>query len=85
MKTTLLLVEDEAALADSLTTEFELEGYTMLWAKDGQEALDLFQANAATIDLIILDWMLPKLDGFGVLRRIRKTSQLPIILSLIHI
>ncbi|WP_054664361.1 response regulator transcription factor [Lacticaseibacillus camelliae] len=80
MKTTILLVEDEAALADSLTTEFELEDYNVIWAKDGLEALDLFHANEAQVNLIILDWMLPHLDGFSVLRRIRKTSQIPIIM-----
>ncbi|WP_262315816.1 response regulator transcription factor [Lacticaseibacillus parakribbianus] len=80
MTTTILLVEDEAGLADSLTTEFQLEGMTVIWAKDGLEALDRWAQNAATLDLIILDWMLPRLDGFGVLRRIRKTSQIPIIM-----
>ncbi|WP_225048430.1 response regulator transcription factor [Lacticaseibacillus kribbianus] len=80
MTTTILLVEDEAGLADSLTTEFELEGMTVIWAKDGLEALDRWAQNAARLDLIILDWMLPRLDGFGVLRRIRKTSQIPIIM-----
>lgn len=52
----------------------------MLWANDGLIALDMFRQNEAQIDLIILDWMLPHLDGFSVLRRIRKTSQVPIIM-----
>lgn len=80
MKKTLLLVEDEAALADSLSTEFELEEMHVLWAKDGLEALSLFRENEGDIDLIILDWMLPRLDGFSVLRRIRRRSQVPIIM-----
>ncbi|MFD1484262.1 response regulator transcription factor [Lacticaseibacillus baoqingensis] len=80
MQNTILLVEDEAGLADSLTTEFQLEDFNVIQAHDGQQALDLFRANEATINLIILDWMLPKLDGFSVLRRIRKTSQVPIIM-----
>jgi len=82
LKTEILLVEDEAALADSLKTEFELEleDVKVLWAKDGLEALDKFHDNEAQIHLIVLDWMLPKLDGFSVLRRIRKTSQVPIIM-----
>ena len=80
MKTTLLLVEDEAGLADSLQTEFELEDMNVIWAKDGQEALDKFHANEARVNIIILDWMLPKLDGYSVLRHIRKTSQVPIIM-----
>ncbi|HAY52389.1 MAG TPA: hypothetical protein DCY46_00155, partial [Lactobacillus sp.] len=80
MKTTLLLVEDEEGLADSLQTEFEIENMTVLWAKDGLDALAQFKAHADQIDLIILDWMLPRLDGFSVLRRIRRTSQVPIIM-----
>ncbi|MFC6254162.1 response regulator transcription factor [Secundilactobacillus hailunensis] len=82
MKTEILLVEDEAGLADSLKTEFELEleNVTVIWAKDGLEALDKFHDNQANIALIVLDWMLPYLDGFSVLRRIRKTSQVPIIM-----
>ncbi|MDI6545727.1 response regulator transcription factor [Leuconostoc suionicum] len=80
MKSTILLVEDEVGLADSLKTEFELENFNVLWANDGLIALDMFRQNEAQIDLIILDWMLPHLDGFSVLRRIRKTSQVPIIM-----
>lgn len=80
LKKTLLLVEDEEGLADSLKTEFELEGFTVLWASDGLAALDTFRQNEAQINLIILDWMLPHLDGFSVLHRIRKTSQTPIIM-----
>ncbi len=80
LKTTLLLVEDEAALADSLTTEFELENMSVIWAKDGAEALTLFKNNEGKINVIILDWMLPKLDGFSVLRKIRQSSRVPIIM-----
>ncbi len=80
MKSTILLVEDEAGLADSLKTEIELENFNVLWANDGLIALDMFRQNETQIDLIILDWMLPHLDGFSMLRRIRKTSQVPIIM-----
>ncbi|MDF8374992.1 response regulator transcription factor [Weissella paramesenteroides] len=80
MKTKILLVEDEEGLADSLKTEFELEDMVVIWAKDGQEALNLFHEHEQEINLIILDWMLPKLDGFSVLRRIRKNSQIPVIM-----
>ncbi|OIL11413.1 DNA-binding response regulator [Oenococcus oeni] len=80
MKSTILLVEDEEGLADSLKTEFELENFNVLWANDGLIALDMFRQKEAQIDLIILDWMLPHLDGFSVMRRIRKTSQVPIIM-----
>lgn len=80
MKTKILLVEDEEGLADSLKTELELEDMVVIWAKDGQEALDLFHEYEQELNLIILDWMLPKLDGFSVLRRIRKHSQMPVIM-----
>ena len=80
MKKTLLLVEDEPALADSLQTEFGLEEFDVLWAADGEAALTQLNAHADQINVIILDWMLPKLDGFSVLRRIRKHSQVPIIM-----
>ncbi|WP_439818688.1 response regulator transcription factor [Weissella paramesenteroides] len=80
MKTKILLVEDEEGLADSLKTELELEDMVVIWAKDGQEALNLFHEHEQELNLIILDWMLPKLDGFSVLRRIRKNSQMPVIM-----
>lgn len=80
MKKTMLLVEDEAGLADSLKTEFELEDMRVLVAGDGEAALTAFRTHEAQIDLILLDWMLPKLDGFSVLRRIRRTSQVPVIM-----
>ncbi|OLF68948.1 MULTISPECIES: phosphatase PAP2 family protein [Lactobacillaceae] len=62
MKSTILLVEDEAGLADSLKTEFELENFNVFWANDGLIALDMFRQNEAQIDLIILDWMLPHIQ-----------------------
>jgi len=76
----ILLVEDEVGLADSLTTELQFEDYEVNVAHDGLQAIDLFHQNQQRIDLIILDWMLPKLDGLGVLRRIRRTSQVPVIM-----
>lgn len=78
--TTVLLVEDEPGLADSLKTELEFSEMQVILAGDGKQALDYFAQYETQIDLIILDWMLPKVDGFSVLRRIRKTSQVPIIM-----
>lgn len=80
MGQTVLLVEDEAGLVVSLKTEFQFEAYTVLTAGDGLTALAIFEQQADQIDLIILDWMLPKLDGLGVLRRIRRKSQVPVIM-----
>ncbi|BAP86285.1 two-component system response regulator [Paucilactobacillus hokkaidonensis JCM 18461] len=80
MGKTVLLVEDEKGLVDSLKTEFQFEDYQVLTAFDGLSAVTTFDQNQNKIDLIILDWMLPKLDGLGVLRRIRRTSDVPIIM-----
>ncbi|MDT2813966.1 response regulator transcription factor [Vagococcus carniphilus] len=76
----ILLVEDEASLASFIQTELQFEGYEVTWAKDGQEALSIFESKKEFIDLILLDWMLPIYDGITVARRIRKQSDMPIIM-----
>ncbi|KRL36459.1 response regulator transcription factor [Liquorilactobacillus uvarum] len=80
MKKIILLVEDEQGLVDSLKKEFQFENYKVLIAKDGISALNIFAKGSNLIDLIILDWMLPNLDGLGVLRRIRRNSDVPVIM-----
>ncbi len=80
MEKTVLLVEDERGLVASLTEEFQFEDYNVMTAYDGEEAVETFHDNLSKIDLVILDWMLPKLDGLGVLRRIRRESDVPIIM-----
>lgn len=80
MTSTVLLVEDERGLVDSLTTEFQFEDYQVLSALDGVAAVETFLAHQDDINLVVLDWMLPKLDGLGVLRRIRKESDVPVIM-----
>ncbi|MRN07139.1 DNA-binding response regulator [Lactobacillus sp. 0.1XD8-4] len=77
-KAVIMLVEDEESLASFMITELELEGYEVVWAKDGREALEIFKDRKIT--LILLDWMLPVYDGLTVLRRIRQTSNIPIIM-----
>ncbi|ANK60644.1 response regulator transcription factor [Loigolactobacillus backii] len=80
MGKTVLLVEDEKGLVASLKTEFQFEDYQVLTAFDGLSAVTIFNQKQTEIDLLILDWMLPKLDGLGVLRRIRRESDVPIIM-----
>ncbi|RRG08159.1 MAG: DNA-binding response regulator [Lactobacillus sp.] len=80
MTNTVLLVEDERGLVDSLTTEFQFEDYQVISAFDGESAVTTFLSHLPDIDLVVLDWMLPKLDGLGVLRRIRKESDVPVIM-----
>lgn len=77
-KATILLVEDEESLASFVKTELELEGYQVIWVQDGRAALEAF--NHGGITLILLDWMLPVYDGLTVLRRIRQSSNIPIIM-----
>jgi DNA-binding response OmpR family regulator len=75
---TILLVDDEDAVQKLLTYPLEREGFRVVQARDGQEALDLFAAER--IDLVVLDLMLPKLDGLEVCKRLRATSTVPIIM-----
>ncbi|HEX9038592.1 MAG TPA: response regulator transcription factor [Ktedonobacterales bacterium] len=77
----LLLVEDDAALRDTLAYNLRLEGYEMLTAADGVRALEL--ARAQPVALVILDVMLPRLDGLEVLRQLRgraDTARVPVLM-----
>jgi DNA-binding response OmpR family regulator len=74
----ILLVDDEQAVQTLLTYPLRKEGYEVVGAKDGQEALDRFSEDR--FDLVVLDIMLPKLDGIEVCRRLRTRSQVPIIM-----
>ncbi|PZN08684.1 MAG: DNA-binding response regulator [Bacillota bacterium] len=74
----ILLVDDEPALVKGLRRSLEQAGFEVEVAGDGREALERFAAGG--IDLIILDIMLPEVDGLTVCREVRKTSQVPIIM-----
>src|ERR671917_652733 len=74
----ILLVDDEQAVQTLLTYPLRKEGYEVVGALDGQEALD--RLGDANFDLVVLDVMLPKLDGFDVCRQIRARSAVPIIM-----
>jgi len=80
MKKTILLVEDEESLIAYLQPELEFEDYQVLTATDGEMGWKLYQKEEDQIDLDILDWMIAKLDGLEVLRRIRKQSDKPVIM-----
>jgi DNA-binding response OmpR family regulator len=75
---TIVLVEDETILAETLRYNLEREGYQVLTASDGVQGLDL--ARSSQPDLVILDVMLPRLDGFSVCRMLRRESSLPILM-----
>lgn len=74
----ILVVDDEKTIVKGLKFSLEKEGYEVLAAYDGAEALSLFKKENP--DLIVLDLMLPEVDGFEVCRRIRKGSEVPIIM-----
>lgn len=74
----ILLVDDEPLIVKGLKYTLQQEGYEIDSALDGEEALDMFFAG--TYDLILLDVMLPKLDGISVCQRIREHSSVPIIM-----
>ncbi|WP_432662141.1 response regulator transcription factor [Wukongibacter baidiensis] len=78
MNKNILLVEDEPRLREIVSDYFKVEGFSIYEAVDGKEAMDIFEESK--ISLVILDIMLPKLDGWTVCRRIRKTSDVPIIM-----
>jgi DNA-binding response OmpR family regulator len=78
MSARILIVDDEPAVTDLLAYNFRKAGYDILLAGDGREALKL--AYEASPDLILLDLMIPEVDGLDVCRELRKTSQVPIIM-----
>lgn len=75
----ILVVDDESRMRKLIKDFLEREGYQILEAADGLEALDVFYENKE-IALIILDVMMPKMDGWGVCQEIRRMSQVPIVM-----
>ena len=73
-----LIIEDEQAIVDILKFNFQKEGYKVLEAMDGATGLEL--ALSENPDLILLDVMLPKMDGFEVCKKIREKSSVPVIM-----
>ena len=74
----ILIVDDEKLLVKGIKYNFEQEGYTVLAAYDGEEAIKM--AYDKSIDLIILDLMLPKIDGLSVCQKVREFSNVPIVM-----
>jgi DNA-binding response OmpR family regulator len=75
---TILLVEDEADLARVIVRELESAGFAVRCAPDGESALSCVAEQ--TPELVVLDWMLPGIDGLEVLRRLRQTSAMPVLM-----
>ncbi|AJI77891.1 MULTISPECIES: response regulator transcription factor [Corynebacterium] len=76
--TTILIVEDEESLADPLAFLLRKEGFDVLLAPDGPSALEQFAAN--TVDIVLLDLMLPGMSGTDVCKQLRATSSVPVIM-----
>ncbi len=74
----ILVVDDEASIRRILETRLKMVGYEVMTSADGEEALEAFAKF--TPDLVILDVMMPKMDGYGVTKEIRKNSETPIII-----
>ena len=80
MNNYILIVDDESRMRKLIKDFLVAKGYSILEAEDGEKALQVFEENSEKISLILLDVMMPKLDGWSVLRQIRQTSKVPIIM-----
>ena len=78
MEKKILVVDDEKPIVEILKINLQKDGYIVFEAYDGEDAVS--KARTINPDLILLDVMLPKLDGFSVCRKIRETSSVPIIM-----
>ncbi len=74
----ILIVEDDEGISDFVNLELEHEGFKTFVAADGRKALEIFESEKP--DLVLLDVMLPEISGLEVLRRIRKSSRVPVIM-----
>ena len=76
----ILVVDDEQRMRKLIKDFLTAKGYSILEAEDGEKALQVYEENKSKITLILLDVMMPKLDGWSVLRQIRQESKVPIIM-----
>ncbi|MCE7860200.1 MAG: DNA-binding response regulator [Chloroflexi bacterium CFX2] len=74
----ILIVDDEPRYLRLLEANLRTEGYEVVTAQDGMQALDVFSANP--IDLVLMDVMMPRLDGFGATQRLREFTNVPIVI-----
>ena len=77
---TVLIVDDESRMRKLIKDFLMQRNFSVIEAADGEEAIEKFEENQNKINLILLDVMMPKLDGWSVLRQIRQTSKVPIIM-----
>ncbi len=77
---TVLIIDDESRMRKLIKDFLAKKDYKIIEAEDGEDALEKFEKNQSKIDLILLDVMMPKLDGWSVLRQVRLKSKVPIIM-----
>lgn len=75
-----LVVEDDDKLRESIRDYLQLKNYKVIEARDGKEAQDKFFENSYQLDMVLLDGMLPKVDGLDVLKYIRESSDIPVVM-----
>ena len=75
-----MVVDDDVKLRSTISDYLLEFGFDVLSASDGAEAINVFEAEKDKIDLVLLDNMMPKIDGYDVLKIIRKTSDVPVIM-----
>lgn len=78
--TSILIVDDESRMRKLIKDFLIQKEYSILEAEDGEKAIEIFEENQEKIKLILLDVMMPKLDGWSVLRKIRQASKIPVIM-----
>ncbi len=76
----ILIVDDEARMRKIIKDFLVAKNFKIIEAKDGEEALEVFELNKDRINLVLLDVMMPKIDGWTVLRKIRQESKVPVIM-----
>lgn len=77
---TVLIVDDEKRMRTLIRDFLTIKDFKILEAADGEEAIDIFEQRMDSIDLVLLDVMMPKVDGWTVLRTIRQKSKVPVIM-----
>ena len=80
MENCILIVDDESRMRKLIKDFLMAKGFNILEAEDGEKALEVYEENKNKINLILLDVMMPKLDGWSVLRQIRQESKVPIVM-----
>ncbi|MCX7770833.1 MAG: response regulator transcription factor [Proteobacteria bacterium] len=80
MKKSILIIDDEEDIREVLSAVLKIQGFEVLTAESGLKGIEIFRSNSNSISLILLDVMLPDIDGFQIIQVLRKESKMPIIM-----